>query len=46
MREAWCWLDAPLGVRECLAEFREEIKAVKQVFLSPVKEGEGPGGRG
>lgn len=44
MCEARCWLDAPPGVEGMFAEFREEMRAVKQVLLSSVNEGEGPGG--
>lgn len=41
------WLGAPSEVEGMLAEFGEEMKAMKQVLLLSVAKGEGPeaGGR-
>lgn len=43
MREAWHWLDGPRAVEGMFVEFMEEMKGVKQVPMSLVNEGEGPG---
>lgn len=40
------WLGAPSEVEGMLAEFGEEMKAVKQVLLLSVAKGEGPGAGG